>query len=307
MKDKHASLSKSFHTLHGESVVSLAKLGLSIEQRISNTLLANNCNLLALICQAPIAGDTAAVISKGVISLLRRQNGNATEKFLQRLLLAKIKQYQKKGRDLSDIIRDNSMAAMLLNAFARNEGLAYLNQSLGPPLQTVMGYVDQCEIDPQRLNAESDTDIHANEERLKQSCTTLLDHVSEKREGMPPSIRRICSFIKSNIEIALQAQETDRLSDHGRGLLNKTLNSFDDKTSSRNSSIRRSRSPSSPWQADDNRQRARGKSVSSSLNSPKSTSIRELSLSKWQQHLLYQHVSALKRKSKSLKYTSGPI
>ncbi|KAJ3217772.1 hypothetical protein HDU67_007327 [Dinochytrium kinnereticum] len=128
MKDKYGSLSKSFHTLHGESVGALAKvsdalnsthymhvhsnflmqLGLSTEQRISNTLLANNCNLLALICQAPIAGDTAAVISKGVISLLRRQNGNVAEKFLQRLLLAKVIQCQKKGRDLSDIIRDNS-------------------------------------------------------------------------------------------------------------------------------------------------------------------------------------------------------
>ncbi|KAJ3097658.1 Ras GTPase activating protein ira2 [Phlyctochytrium planicorne] len=277
------------------------QLGLSTEQRISNTLLANNCNLLALICQAPIAGDTAAVISKGIISLLRQQNGNLAELFLQRLLSAKIIQYReyyvdvetkedtlrfwiredkKKGRDLSDVIRDNSMAAMLLNAFSRCEGMAYLNYSLGPALKSVMCYMDQCEIDPQKLNAESDTDIHANEERLKQSCAALIQSIADRKDVMPQSIRRICSYIKTSIDNAMDADNkrqsiissydtsrTSSIKKDGKrptSLSPRAAEDSEKQPTTRASSLRKSRCPSS----ESRQNRARGKSVSSSLSSP---------------------------------------
>lgn len=49
-------------------------------------LLSNNAALLTLICQTSFVGDTAATVSLGILSLLRKYPG-ATEVFLKKLLL----------------------------------------------------------------------------------------------------------------------------------------------------------------------------------------------------------------------------
>jgi hypothetical protein len=69
---------------------------LTVEQKIAKALLANNCNLLAVICQASFVGDTAAVVAKGILALLRNhKRGNITERFLKRLLRVKVNMYCK--------------------------------------------------------------------------------------------------------------------------------------------------------------------------------------------------------------------
>ncbi|TPX40285.1 hypothetical protein SeMB42_g06060 [Synchytrium endobioticum] len=168
-----------------------------IDQQIADALLANNSNLLALICQASFVGDTAANVSLGVLGLLRRGKGGAAESFLKRLLKARIGVYLKKNRDLSDILRDNSMATILLNAFTRQEGVAYLSQSLGETIVEVLGYLDHCEIDPQRLNASmaASAALAGGPQAATQTDTLLSTELAENEHRL----RRMCHFLHSAV------------------------------------------------------------------------------------------------------------
>ncbi|TPX38050.1 hypothetical protein SmJEL517_g00061 [Synchytrium microbalum] len=190
-----------------------------IDQQIADALLANNSNLLALICQSSFVGDTAASVSLGVLSLLKRGKGRAAEDFLKRLLTSRMGVSLKKNRDLSDILRDNSMATILLNAFARQEGVSYLSKSIGEALGEVIAYLDHCEIDPQRLNASAaasaalaggpqaaaqtdtplSTELSENENRLRVACLRLVSSIFDNRESMPISLRRMCHFLHTAV------------------------------------------------------------------------------------------------------------
>ncbi|KAI9101162.1 hypothetical protein DFS34DRAFT_613351 [Phlyctochytrium arcticum] len=175
------------------------------EQRITDLLLANNGNLLALICQTTFVGDAAANVSLGVLALLRKQNDRGTELFLKRLLRTRVEGYLLKSKDLSDIIRDNSMATMLLNAFARYEGLRYLGQSLTEPLKDILPYIASCEIDPAKFPLDLDPvsaqeRMAENESRLKSACSRLLTTIVERREQMPGSLRRMCCFLRLTVD-----------------------------------------------------------------------------------------------------------
>ncbi|KAI8589562.1 hypothetical protein BDZ88DRAFT_417950 [Geranomyces variabilis] len=134
-----------------------------------------------------------------------------------------------KSRDLSDIIRDNryllcdysvpsqasilirfvrlscSMATMLLNAFARYEGLHYLSLSLTEPLRDILPFVSGCEIDPQKFPPDMDEtameDAQAeNEARLKSACSRLLTGVVERQSAMPDSLKRMCKYLREIVD-----------------------------------------------------------------------------------------------------------
>ncbi|KAJ3326490.1 Ras GTPase activating protein ira2 [Blyttiomyces sp. JEL0837] len=160
----------------------------SVEQRIIATLVANNCNLLAVICQATFVGETAANVSRGILSLLRKQKGNATEKFLKRLIKIKLDEC-------------GTMTTMLLSAYAKYEGLAYVSYSLSTPLNAISSELSECEIDRQRLAKDVLPEvIQQNEQRLVHCCDTLLQSLWDKKEGMPASIRRMCHFLRDIID-----------------------------------------------------------------------------------------------------------
>ncbi|KAJ3161400.1 Ras GTPase activating protein ira2 [Geranomyces michiganensis] len=141
-----------------------------------------------------------------------------------------------KSRDLSDIIRDNSMATMLLNAFARYEGLQYLSLSLTEPLRDILPFVSGCEIDPLKFPPDMDEsameDAQAeNEARLKSACSRLLTGVVERQSAMPDSLKRMCKYLKEIVDeiyreaaaINAAAAEGER---EGRGM--ETLMGEDD-------------------------------------------------------------------------------
>lgn len=222
-----------------------------IEDKITEILLADDANLLAVICQASFVGDTAASVSLGVLSLLRKRGPKITEEFLKRLFRSRIEEYISKSRDLSDIVRDNSMATMLLNAFARSEGTQYLIKSLQASINNVLPSTTSCELDPFKLGAPRNINygstrfsnlvigsyipsgsffvseieasspaspsasqeeeiskildqIKKNEDCLKSCCSILISSIINNKEGMPDSIRRMCTFLNATIEDILQ-------------------------------------------------------------------------------------------------------
>nr|KAJ3419752.1 Ras GTPase activating protein ira2 [Polyrhizophydium stewartii] len=124
------------------------------DQRVMDLLLADNAALLEIVCHSPFVGDTAATVSKGVLTLLKYRSPHTTEDFLKRIFRTRAVEYICKSRDLSDIIRDNSMATMLLNAFAKACGYGFLSISLTAPLNGIFGLLEECEIDPAKLKGK---------------------------------------------------------------------------------------------------------------------------------------------------------
>jgi hypothetical protein len=67
----------------------------------------DNFRILELICDSVFVGDTAATLSRGAVHLLMEISNSTAEGFILRLLQKRFAEYQKRNRDLADIIRDN--------------------------------------------------------------------------------------------------------------------------------------------------------------------------------------------------------
>ena len=64
-----------------------------MDRKIIQTLLSNNQNLLAVICDTNIVGEAAASISVEVLALLRIQSRAVTEEFVKRLIKKKVQKF----------------------------------------------------------------------------------------------------------------------------------------------------------------------------------------------------------------------
>ncbi|KAJ1342183.1 hypothetical protein BSLG_003258 [Batrachochytrium salamandrivorans] len=109
-------------------------IGLSLsayDQRIIDLLLKDDASLLEIVCLSSFVGDTAASVSKEFSLFLDTE--------------------MQTFRDLSDIIQTDSMATMLLNAFAKSDGYGFLSISLTAPLNGIFHTLDSCEIDSSKL------------------------------------------------------------------------------------------------------------------------------------------------------------
>eukprot|EP00842_Homolaphlyctis_polyrhiza_P006703 jgi/Hompol1/7033/HPOL_002968-RA len=65
----------------------------SYDQRIIDLLLSEDAALLEIVCQSSFVGETAAVVSKGVLTLLKYRCPEATEDFLKRIFRTRAIEY----------------------------------------------------------------------------------------------------------------------------------------------------------------------------------------------------------------------
>ncbi|KAG5457277.1 MAG: hypothetical protein BJ554DRAFT_2754, partial [Olpidium bornovanus] len=135
-----------------------------VRLRATDILLSNNHRLLSVICHSNLAGGFAVSASAAVLSVLLSQGRNFTEQFLQDLLREKMElaceirvvtrffSLERVRRvSPSDILRDNSVATMLVNAYAREAGGGYMRAVLQDPVRSVHGLVEKCEMDPAKV------------------------------------------------------------------------------------------------------------------------------------------------------------
>lgn len=106
---------------------------------------------------------------------------------------------------------------MLLTAYGRREGEAYLSQTLTKPLNSIYPILSKCEVDPQKLakkqstpkgsgenvaedNAEIDAEISVNRKNLEQACERVFQAIFESRDKLPKTILSLCCFLTNTIE-----------------------------------------------------------------------------------------------------------
>ncbi|XJO77738.1 hypothetical protein BDV3_002279 [Batrachochytrium dendrobatidis] len=130
----------------------VAGLSLSAyDQRIIDLLLFDDASLLEIVCLSSFVGDTAAAVSKGVLTLLRYRNPESVESFLKRIFRTRAIEY---------------------------DGYGFLSISLTAPLNGIFHTLDSCEIDPTKLR-------YAQESKpaMETSPTRRTGKTSEKSDG----------------------------------------------------------------------------------------------------------------------------
>lgn len=108
---------------------------------------------------------------------------------------------------------------MLLTAYGRSEGEAYLSQTLTKPLNAIYPILSKCEVDPQKLtklssakstgenNSQIDeqkvdieAEIKTNRQNLEQVCERVFQSIFESRDRLPQTILSMCCFLTDTIE-----------------------------------------------------------------------------------------------------------
>ncbi|KAJ3130554.1 hypothetical protein HK100_008001 [Physocladia obscura] len=175
-------------------------------------LLDDNAILLLAICHVPFVGETASIVSNGILTLLTHcdssgpfKNGiNCVEILIKRLLNFKIRQFAKHQKNLNDILRDNSVTTLLLTNFIRSQGSNFLSNRIFPALESLTPLLPLCEMDPKNLSSDDnqtcfDHQISESQKNLVAACVAVIDAITENASEMPNVICRLCTFIKSSI------------------------------------------------------------------------------------------------------------
>ncbi|KAJ1567927.1 hypothetical protein HK405_004287, partial [Cladochytrium tenue] len=191
----------------------------ALRERISCVLLAHDASLLAAACQSPslaAGAEQAAVVAKGVVALLAPRSGEHGPKavvFVEAQVAAKIGEFTRKGRDLSDLLRDNSIPTLILSNLAKREGRSYLATTLSPPLREHLPALSRCGAclssagnSYAAAKLEADTNVDDPPQILIARCTAaVVDAVAASLAGMPHSLRRLCRFLSREVGAAAAA------------------------------------------------------------------------------------------------------
>ncbi|KAK9717130.1 hypothetical protein K7432_006427 [Basidiobolus ranarum] len=170
-------------------------------KQIGDLLMADDFQLLVAICQTTIGGDSAATFAKAIIVWLKQEDSSWLEHFLKRILKQKMAENYAKGLDASDTLRENCMTTKLMNSFLWYEGQGYLVDSLHHTILSIHPFASNCEIDGFRLGREySSEEIDEHKDYLEKACVMLLASMVGNQHKMPASFRRLCHFMKTEIE-----------------------------------------------------------------------------------------------------------
>ncbi|KXS21652.1 hypothetical protein M427DRAFT_275777 [Gonapodya prolifera JEL478] len=173
-----------------------------VHSHIEDILCSDDLNLLTLICGTQFGSETTSVLARSFLTMLRLKEPKLEEILIRRVLRKRIKTFCERQRDLSDILRDNSMSCMLISSFAHRDGRQYLLSALETPLLecfTLFG----TEIPP--------GDVSSSQQRMKSACDTILTSILTTKHLIPPSIRMLALIIVE--ELAAEPPESSRKQD----------------------------------------------------------------------------------------------
>ncbi|KAJ1980225.1 hypothetical protein H4R33_005536 [Dimargaris cristalligena] len=187
-----------------------------VYNHVSRILLRKDQMLLRHLSRANLSGDKAALWSHLIVTLLRRQNSpESIQAFIKYAIREKMLESYTKGKDISEVLRDNSMSTLLLVTYTQTEGRPYLLSLLQPCLQQLQSIIKDCEIDPFRVSPGM---IDRNRDNLHTACRLILDTVINARQHMPTPLQDMCALIRKEVIRLWQisVSYTHQLGDHKR-------------------------------------------------------------------------------------------
>mmetsp|Transcript_5812 Transcript_5812/g.14780 ORF Transcript_5812/g.14780 Transcript_5812/m.14780 type:complete len:376 (-) Transcript_5812:1576-2703(-) len=124
----------------------------------------------------------------------------ATPQFLNALIQVEAKAPENKGgKNANSVFRGNSIASKALTSYAFRVGHNYLNQTLKPLILSICYTPDAWEVDPKRL--DSDSNLDDNVENLRAAAAMFFSKIQRSVDQIPPCLRLVCKQLQ---EVAQQ-------------------------------------------------------------------------------------------------------
>jgi len=96
---------------------------------------------------------------------------------------------------VNTLMRANSIATKLLTAYVKRIGQSFLKNVIAPQVQITLSQKVNVEVDPNK-----DPNAKKNIEKLKSVVEQYLHTIMDSIQLLPPEIREICSFIKTEVD-----------------------------------------------------------------------------------------------------------
>ncbi|KAJ1725590.1 hypothetical protein LPJ53_000260 [Coemansia erecta] len=180
-----------------------------LQQRSTELLLQNDFVLTKVLCQLDVSGDRAATMASHLVSFLRGnpQASDHVERFVMDAFDVHVKKYSATSPNPRNVLRDNNLATMLVVCYLQQSCRDYLVSILQPVMTAIAPYVENCELDPVRLQQGDGVGVTArNSYNLYCVCRSVLDAVFSAAKHAPIEMQRLCALIRSRIESAWDMQ-----------------------------------------------------------------------------------------------------
>ncbi|KAJ2703712.1 hypothetical protein FB645_003784 [Coemansia sp. IMI 203386] len=180
-----------------------------LQQRSTELILQNDLVLAKVLCQLDVSGDRAATMASHMVSFLR---GNPrTADHVDRIVMdafdVHVKKYVAVSPNPRNVLRDNNLATMLVVCYLQQSCRNYLVSILQPVMTAIAPYVENCELDPMRLQQGDGVGVTArNSYNLYCVCRSVLDAVFSAAKHAPIEMQRLCALIRMRIESAWDIQ-----------------------------------------------------------------------------------------------------
>ncbi|KAJ1817141.1 hypothetical protein LPJ75_001799, partial [Coemansia sp. RSA 2598] len=176
-----------------------------LQQRSTELILQNDFVLAKVLCQLDVSGDRAATMASHMVSFLRGnpQTADHVDRIVMDAFDVHVKKYVAVSPNPRNVLRDNNLATMLVVCYLQQSCRDYLVSILQPVMTAIAPYVENCELDPMRLQQGDGVGVTArNSYNLYCVCRSVLDAVFSAAKHAPVEMQRLCALIRTRIESA---------------------------------------------------------------------------------------------------------
>ncbi|ORX61161.1 ras GTPase-activating protein [Piromyces finnis] len=123
-----------------------------------------------MLCSTLVFNESVSSLSSPILSIIKyvdeQKHFISEENFIIMLLMNKVAHFENKRKNITDLLRDNSIPIMLLNNYTKEKGQSYLVETLGGPMEKILPMIFKCEIDPQKIESQVIEDMKKKNEEL---------------------------------------------------------------------------------------------------------------------------------------------
>jgi len=167
-------------------------------RKATEIMLRDDLDILKTIIKtSSLTGENSQKMAIYFVETLNRNcYMNQKERFLATIIKDKLRRDFAFSKFPREILRDNSLATMIIISYVQSECEEYVHKALKPAFEKIASQISSCEIDP----VKSNDDRLANTETLKWVCSIILHSILDAKQSLPPVVLKLCSTLKKEIE-----------------------------------------------------------------------------------------------------------
>eukprot|EP00833_Pecoramyces_ruminatium_P006783 jgi/Orpsp1_1/1180815/evm.model.c7180000074736.1 len=181
-----------------------------------------------MLCSTLVFNESVTQLSTPILNIIKYVNKQkkfiTEENFIIMLLMNKVTHFENKRKNITDLLRDNSIPIMLLNNYTKENGHDYLMKTLAGPMEKVLpmkknenendnnlndddnkqmnmdNNIDgseekEVDIDKEEVKKQTDIILKENTQNIQKACTLLLKAITTSKNFMPSGFKSICQSL----------------------------------------------------------------------------------------------------------------